>query len=112
MNSQSLNEFVDKQQFSIIEVFQNGCAGCEDVNPILPELKLRLKKKFGESKIDICKIHLLNENVLLKDTDVTPSFLLYNKKDKKIQKIQIEKGDNEEKMVDVIFNSIENSLRN
>ena len=55
---------------------------------------------------------MLNENVLLKDTDVTPSFLLYNKKDKKIHKIQIEKGDSEEKMVDVIFNSIENSLRN
>jgi hypothetical protein len=49
---------------------------------------------------------------LLKDTDVTPSFLLYNKKDKKIQKIKIEKGDSEEKMVDVIFKSIENSLRN
>jgi len=66
------------------------------VNPLLPELRQRLQNKFGVSKIDICKIHILNENVMLKDVDFTPSFLLFDKKDNKIKKITIEKGNIDE----------------
>ena len=58
---------------------------------------MRLRKKFAEIKIDICNFHKLNENFLLNDTDMTYSFLLYNKKDNKIQKIKIEKSDSEER---------------
>ena len=51
---------------------------------------------------------------MLKDVDFTPSFLLFDKKDNKIKKITIEKGniDENQQMVDVIFKSIENSLKN
>lgn len=103
INTENAKDFLKRQNFSVIEVFQTKCPGCKDIDPLLNQIKDGLQAKLGKSKVDLARINIFNELPFLADTAVTPCFLVHNSRTGKFSQVQLKaKGDaaNEEQTED------------
>ena len=80
----------------MIEIFANKCAGCKQVEPLLPSLQ----KELG---VPIGKMDLLNEAHFLADIESTPTFLVYDKKKSKFFEIDLQDSDSDLELADILL---------
>ena len=93
MNVENYKETIKKQRYTVIEVYAEKCAGCKQVEPILPLIETKLQKVLGERNINIKKMNILNEVHFLADVESTPSFLVFDNKLGKYKTVSLKDND-------------------
>ena len=78
-----------KGRYLAIEVVAQSCQGCKSIEVILPKLKDSLSKH----DISLCQVNLMTELPWLQDIQVTPSFILYDKRTKLFKDVNTEDSD-------------------
>ena len=104
LNVQNYKKFIDAQRFSVIEVFANKCAGCRQVEPLLPQIQKQLGVPIG-------KMDLLNEAAFLADVQTTPTFLVYDKKKGKFFEVDLHDSDSDGELADILCERIGAKLK-
>ena len=67
-----------KGRYLAIEVVAQSCQGCKSIEVILP----KLRDLLSTHNISLCQVNLMTELPWLQDIQVTPSFILYDKRTK------------------------------
>ena len=108
----SWDQIVSKSRgrFLAIEVIAQTCQGCKSVEAVLPLLKERLL----DESISLCQVNLMTELPWLQDVQVTPSFLVYDKRTKMFKTVDTEtedEADREVKLEDVLAKRIVKAVK-
>ena len=87
----SWDKIVSKSRgrYLAIEVIAQTCQGCKSVEAVLPQLKERLLNEG----MSLCQANLMTELPWLQDVQVTPSFLVYDKRTKMFKTVDTETED-------------------